>query len=174
MSVTGEQCREGLEACLRHGWLRVVDQAAADEVRSLLEADPALLALPRTAAGRSREYTHVSDPSWPGGSRPVPIPDAYLLGQIDFTQTGAALFRAICAEWLGPDWEDDLEVSNGHYREVHYYCESDEGFADTAEEHVAKGDVVRAHRVVPLGPWCVRWWERFPAGYRLELELGEP
>jgi hypothetical protein len=41
------------------------------------------------------------------------------------------------------------------------------------QEHVAKGDVVRARRVVPIGPWCVYWWERFPAGYRLELELGE-
>ena len=25
----------------------------------------------------------------------------------------------------------------------------------------------------PIGPWCVYWWDRFPAGYRLEFEVGE-
>jgi hypothetical protein len=42
------------------------------------------------------------------------------------------------------------------------------------QEHIAKGDVVRARRVVPIGPWRVYRWERFPTGYRLGLELGEP
>ena len=33
---------------------------------------------------------------------------------------------------------------------------------------------VRAHRLAPIGPWCGSWWERFPSGYRLELEIGNP
>ena len=37
---------------------------------------------------------------------------------------------------------------------------------------VLLGDFVRASQVVPIGPWCVYWWERFPSGYRLELKLG--
>jgi hypothetical protein len=50
----------------------------------------------------------------------------------------------------------------------------DEGFPRIVQEHMARGEVVRACRVVPIGPWCVAWWETFSAGYRLELELGDP
>jgi hypothetical protein len=174
VTISAEACREGLEACLRYGWLRVIDPRAIDEVRSLLAADSALLALPRTAEGRPRECCYNVDPMWPGRLRPIPLPDAYRLGRIDFTPAGAALYRMTSAEWLGPDWEDDLIVSRGYYWEEHHYSETDEGFDHIVQEHVAKGDVVRARRVEPIGPWCVYWWERFPAGYRLELELGEP
>jgi hypothetical protein len=41
-------------------------------------------------------------------------------------------------------------------------------------EYAAGGEVVRASRLVPIGPWCIRWWQRYPAGYRLELEIGDP
>jgi hypothetical protein len=172
--ITGEQCREGLEACLRNGWLRVADQRAIDEARSLLATDPALLALPRTAEGRTRECCSDIDPLRPGQLRPAPPTAAYWLGWIDFTPAGAMLYRMTSAEWLGPDWEDDLVVSWGYSWEEHHYCETDEGFDRIAQEHTDKGDIVRTRRVVPIGPWCVYWWERFPAGYRLELELGEP
>jgi hypothetical protein len=93
---------------------------------------------------------------------------------IDFSPHGAALYRMIAAEWLGPDWEDGLRVCNEYYREEHRYCESEEGLRGIVHEHTAKGEVVRASRVAPLGPWRVRWWERFPAGFRLELEIGDP
>ena len=39
-------------------------------------------------------------------------------------------------------------------------------------EYEAEGWVVRSARVVPIGPWCVSWWEQFAAGFRLELEVG--
>jgi hypothetical protein len=80
----------------------------------------------------------------------------------------------IAAEWLGLDWEDDLSVWNDYYREEHRYCETEEGLQGIVQEHAARGEVVRTSKLVPLGPWCVYWWERFPAGYRLELEIGEP
>ena len=38
-------------------------------------------------------------------------------------------------------------------------------------EYEAEGWVVRPPRVVPIGPWCVYWWEQFPAGFRMELEI---
>jgi hypothetical protein len=147
---------------------------SSDEVRSLLAADPALLALPRTAAGRLQECCFDVDPQWPGRLRPAPLPDSDWLGRIDFTLAGAALYRTTSAEWLGPDWEDALVVARGYSWEEHHYGQTDEGFDHIIQEHVAKGDVVRDSRVVPIGPWCVSWWERFAAGYRLELELGEP
>jgi hypothetical protein len=80
--------------------LRTVDPRTASEVRSLLSADPVLLAVPRTAENRPRECSYAIDPLRYG--------------------------------------------------------------------------VIRARRVGPIGPWCVCWWERFSAGFRLELELGDP
>lgn len=80
----------------------------------------------------------------------------------------------ISAEWLGANWEDDLRVARGYEWEEHRYCRSAEGFPGIADEHRTRGDVVRAGRVVPIGPWCVWWWDRFPEGYRLELELSAP
>jgi hypothetical protein len=29
-------------------------------------------------------------------------------------------------------------------------------------------------RTVPLGRWCIRWWEHFETGVRLEFEIGDP
>jgi hypothetical protein len=173
VTVSEGQCRDGLDTCLRYGWLRRVDQRTLDEVRLLLRDDAALLAVPRTAEGRPRECCYTVDPLRHGRLVPVPMPDARRWGEIDFSPAGAALYRMIADEWLGPDWEDALNVSRGYYWEAHHYCTSEEGFEGIVPEHVAKCDIVRG-RTVPIGPWCVWWWERFAAGYRLELELGEP
>jgi hypothetical protein len=174
LDVSESQCRGALEACLRYGWLRVTDARTTEEARLLLRDDSALLALPRTAECRPRECSYRFDPHRTGVLVPVPLPASYCWGEIDFSPTGATLYRAISAAWLGSDWEDDLHVSRVYFWEEHHYSEARDGFEQIVQEHVAKGDIVRASRVVPLGPWCAWWWERFPAGYRLELELGDP
>ncbi|WP_088259250.1 hypothetical protein [Fimbriiglobus ruber] len=174
VTISDEQCREGLEACLRYGWLRATDQRATAEVHTLLDADPAHLALPRTAENRPQECCYTFDPTRPGKLIPKPFPATYWLGKIDFSPAGATLYRTISAEWLGLDWEDALRVSRGYQWEEHCYCVAEEGFEGVTEEHVAKGSRVLARRVVPIGPWCARWWDRFPTGLRFELELGEP
>ena len=148
LTASEEECRIGLEACLRNGWLRVVDQQAIDEVQALLRDDPAFLPVPDRAE-----------------SRP---------GEVDFTPAGAALYRMIAAEWLGRDWEDSLSIENVYYREEHHYCEHEEGFQSVRQELADSGEVVRSSKLVPLGPWCSDWWNRFPAGYRLELKIGDP
>jgi hypothetical protein len=146
--VSEADCRTALDACLRKGWLRAADPPAIDEVRALLRDDPATLPVTCQIARREDE--------------------------IDFTPEGAALYRRIAAEWLGPDWEDRLTVENEYYREEHWYCEEEEGLQGIASGYQARGEVVRASRLTAIGPWCVYWWERFPAGYRLELEIGDP
>lgn len=93
-------------------------------------------------------------------------------GEIDFTPVGATLYRMIGAEWLGPDWEDDLSVWNEYYREEHRYCEAEEGLQDVIQKQMGRDEVILSSKLVPLGPWCVHWWERFPSGYRLELKIG--
>ena len=80
----------------------------------------------------------------------------------------------IASEWLGPDWEDDLIVEKGQYWEEHRYCTSAEGFRDVVTEHTDHGALVLESKEVPIGPWCVYWWEQFPAGFRLELKIQEP
>ena len=174
VAISEAECRDGLESCLRYDWLRVVDQPTIDDVRSLLAADSAYLALPRTAENRPRQCSFVIDPLRPGQLLPVPLPASHQLGEIDFSPAGAQLYRMICSDWLGPDWENNFSASRGYYWEEHHYCETDDGFERIVQEHIAKGDNLRAARVVPLGPWCVYWWERFPTGYRLELELENP
>jgi hypothetical protein len=173
-TISDEQCSEGLEACLRYGWLRVTDQRATAEVDAILVSDPTQLALPRTARNLPQECCYTFDPARPGKMVPKPFPATYRLGKIDFSPAGARLYRMIAAEWLGLDWEDALLVSRGYYWEEHRYCAAEEGFEGVTEEHVAKGARVLARRIVSIGPWCVRWWDRFPTGFRLELELGEP
>jgi hypothetical protein len=148
LTISEEEYRSGLEACLRYGWLRVVDQHAVGEVWSLLRNDPALL--------------------------PVPGEAVSSLGVIDFSPDGAALYRMIAAEWLGPDWEDNLSVWKAYYWEEHRYCETEEGLRGIVQEHSDSGNVVRSSKVVPIGPWCVWWWERFPVGFRMELEVEDP
>lgn len=168
--VSEEECREGLEACLRYGWLRTLDRQVIDEVHALLQNDQALLAIPRTAEIGPEGRCYDLDDS---GKVlvPMPKPPKSRRGRIDFSQVGATLYRMISAEWLGPDWEDDLHVSNTYCWEEHRYCESEAGFELIANEYTAEGNIIRASRVIPIGPWCVYWWERFPAGYRFELEL---
>jgi hypothetical protein len=107
-------------------------------------------------------------------SLPVPSKVESRQGEIDFTSCGATLYRMIAAEWLGPDWENALSVWNDYYRKEHRYSEAEEGLHGVVQELAARGEFVRENTLVPLGPWCVFWWERFPAGYRLELKIGEP
>jgi hypothetical protein len=173
VAVSEEECRSGLDACLRYGWLRVVNQDTLEEVSALLRNDPALLAVPKTAdCRRSNGLCYVLGQH--GKLVPVPKPAERRWGEIDFSPCGAAQYRMIAADWLGPDWEDDLRVGKAYYCEEHRYCEAEEGLRGIVQDHEARGEVVRASRVVPIGPWCVHWWKRFPAGYRMELEIGAP
>jgi hypothetical protein len=147
VTASEEECRAGLDACLRYGWLRIVDEGALHEIEALLGSEPAIM----VTAGNIGQ-----------------------LGDIDFTPRGAALYRMLVGDWLGPDWEDDVTAWKESFREEHYYCESEDGLPGRGQDRAVLCEAVRASRVVPIGPWCVWWWEQFPKGYRLELKIGEP
>ncbi len=172
IAITEADLSQGQEACLLKGWLRVLDRPAIDRIRELLRNDTGAVVLPITAGLITNSRRYVADSLQPGQLISIQD-DAHILGMIDFTPEGAALYRTIMAEWLGSDWEDDLEVSNQYFCEVHRYCETEEGFLESYGAEIPVGHVVRAERVVPIGPWCVRWWERFPSGYRQEREIEE-
>ena len=140
---------------------------------TLLRKDRAVLAVPRTAELRHEGWEYAADPSQQGKLIIRPALFERRWGELDFAPAGAELYRKISAEWLGRDWEDDLVVSNGYYWEVHYYCETEDGFEEVESKHEAVGKV-RSRRIATIGPRCVSWWERFLAGYKLELKIGEP
>src|SRR5262249_2914857 len=62
LTVSREECRAGLEACLKYGWLRLMDRQSVAETRAHLEGD----------AARS----------------PLPVEPLHDVGEIDFTPTG--------------------------------------------------------------------------------------
>ncbi len=145
IAAAEEECRAAMDACLARGWLRVVDHRAAAEIEALLQADTASVLLP--------------DEAVPG------------LGEVDFTLAGAALYRAVSKEFLGPGWQDGLCVWRELEREEHRYGETERDVLSALQECQDRGVEVVASWVVPIGPWCVYWWRRFPRGYRLELEV---
>jgi hypothetical protein len=144
LTVSEPECRAGLDACLAKGWLRRVDAHAYREIDAWLHQHPAQALLPGEVLGQ---------------------------GQIDFTPAGAELFRAISREFLGPDWDAALHVERELYREEHRYGETEEDIESALQDYAIRRQSVEVSRVVPIGPWCVYWWNRFPRGYRLELKI---
>ena len=170
--VSPEGYRNGLDACLHNGWLRVVDRQVIGEIQALLEDNAVFLAVPKRAENRPSGYRCGMDPQ--GNLVPLPVPIERRCGEVDFCPSGATLYRMISAEWLGRNWEDYLSVANTYYWEEHHYCKAATGFGGMIQERSAQGEVVRSSRVIPIGSWCVFWWKQFSNGYRLELVFGEP
>jgi hypothetical protein len=145
VEVSADECRAALDVCLAAGWLRLVDAAAVTEIKALLWNEPAAVPLPDEIVGH--------------------------LGSVDFTPAGAALYRQVNEECLGLGWDDGLCLQKELFREEHRYGATAQDILPALEDSRVKGEDVVACRVVPIGPWCVWWWERFPSGYRLELEV---
>jgi len=145
VETSEEQCRIAMETCLHNDWLRIIDQDALDEINTLLQSDPVLMPVPQVIHGA--------------------------IGDLDFTPAGAVLYKMIMAQWRGPDWEDHLQVEKKTYQEQHYYCEDYYGFGGVLLGMVSGNQRIRVRRIGCIGPWCVKWWERYGCGFRLELEV---
>jgi hypothetical protein len=158
-TISEEECRSGLQDCLRLGWFMSADIDPANERRVARETVDRIAAI---------EALLRDEPTI------MPIAPEWVLRAIHFTPSGAALYRMLAAEWLGPAWEDAIHVRKETYREEHRYCETEECLQAVLQEYAGGELKVRASKVVPIGPWCFHWWKRFPRGYRLELQLGDP
>lgn len=146
LPLSENDCRKGARSCVEHGWLRRFDEPAQLEIDALLRQDPTINPL--------RSSSNSVD-------------------DLEFTPVGAALYRMITAEWLGADWEDGLVVTRDLCWEEHHYCTSRSVVEAILQEYIERDACIRASRIVPIGPWCVYWWEHFESGFRLEIELGE-
>jgi hypothetical protein len=145
--LSERSCRAAVMVCKDVGWLRDGSEQVSAEIENLLRADGAIM--------------------------PVPFDPVNHQFGIDFTVEGAELYRKLSAEILGPDWEDTIDVEEVLFLEVHYYCAREAAIAAANAECEERGDVPISSRTVPIGPWCVYWWERFSSGYRLELTFGK-
>jgi hypothetical protein len=145
--LTEAECENGLRACLHYGWLRPVNEQTIAEIRSLLSADSA--------------------------SMPVPFEPTVGQYEVDFSVSGAELYRMLSTEILGLCWEDCLSVENSYYREEHYYCATEAGLIPVPHAYGMSKRTPSSNRIVPIGPWCVWWWERYRSGFRSEITYGE-
>lgn len=159
VTVSEEECRTGLRECLRLGWLSSAELDPADPARQTVARET----LDRIAEVKALLQTEPAV---------MPIALTWALRSLHFTPSGAARYRGLAAEWLGPAWEDEVTVSQQSYREEHHYCETEEGVQAALQKYACRQEEVLASKVVPIGPWCVQWWKRFPRGYRVELQVG--
>ncbi len=136
------------QRCLERGWLQPIHEVSIAEIRAMVEADDAITPLPLNL----QRYRY----------------------ELDFTMAGANIYRALSAEVHGAGWENSLIVEKSYYRELHRYCATEAGLRSLQEEYSEHADVLRKARIVPIGPWCVYWWRRYAAGFRVELIIGEP
>jgi len=149
VELSDEECLNALEGCLRNGWIRQLDRAAIAEIQASLRLEPA--------------------------ETPLPLDFAARLGGLDYTPVGAGLYWSIVTEVNGPDWLATFSLTHEYYREEHRYCESRGGCTSGVFGGLATaGKAVRSEQCPRIGPWCAHWSEKFPSGYRLELQLGDP
>jgi hypothetical protein len=143
-----KEYRGALQVCLANSWLRLIGSTASDEIVAVFERDPVLA--------------------------PLGFAGQRAIGEVDFTSCGAALYQMIAAEYWGLDWDAALRVEKPFYRKEHHYCEVEEPLQEVPREYAARREtVLAASDIIPIGPWCVYWWDQFPAGYMLEIEIGD-
>jgi hypothetical protein len=146
IAITEQECRAAQAGCLLKGWAQTVDRKALDAIHALLRADPAFMPLGSRTAGQ--------------------------VGEIDFTVCGAELYQAISAEYFGPCWDAEIYVERTSSWCELIFSETEEGIHKMLHPHAGPGPQILWVRTRSIGPWCSRWWQRFPGGYRVECEKG--
>ncbi len=144
-SLTGDECRVGLDACLAHGSVRIVDKAVQEEIAGLLRS-----------SGTISPWAEVI------GN----------IGELDFTPNGAVLYQMISVEYRGSDWDAEICLSTENYRKEHRYCRTREAIQTVLDSYETSGEKLTSKTTTTIGPWCVYWWKEFSDGYLLETEIG--
>jgi hypothetical protein len=142
------RCEEALSACLNRGWLRVIDDDAIEEIEYLVEG--------RRLIGPVYGY---------------PRP-----GDVDFTPQGADVFLRLGEDLYGPDWgtETVYEVRKPAESRLKVYCRTLRIATKVMYDYEHRYDVIAVGDPRPIGPWCVYWWDEYPAGFRINVELAPP
>jgi hypothetical protein len=150
---------EVVRGFLDKGWLRCLDEAAMREINSSL-TDVALVcdeeAMPR-------------------------------VGDCDFTLVGAQAYKAVLSAKPDPEWRFPLEAPaarvvsrpEASLTEVECYalqpCSVQDALYGTGEGwgfELAERPVLSTTQPETVGPWCSRWWNQHPRGYRFKAVFG--
>jgi hypothetical protein len=143
--ISEREAAAGLRECLEAGWLRRIDEPALRAIRADIES--------RGLIGPVY--------GWPQA------------GDVDFTPRGVECYLTL----IDALREDDDPGQNAFYVDTPtgetVYCVTLEASRSVIDQHGRDPGVITSSEPVPIGPWCVSWWERFPSGYRIDIE-GSP
>ena len=105
-------------------------------------------------------------------SCPPLVPSDPQRDSIALSETGARFLIEQGPKILGSAWLDGWSVSREFFRREHRYVRNLRDVAAVFEKYSDKSEErVQINSIEEIGPWCVYWWERFPRGFRIELEI---
>ncbi len=104
---------------------------------------------------------------------PKPVDGFPGIGDIDFTQEGAHLYLEMRHRVFHPKETDYwcavlLGEQEGHIQILATTKSAANGFL---HDTMPPGSIVKRSKFEKVGPWITRWWEIFPNGWRLEVDI---
>jgi hypothetical protein len=148
-------------SCIDKGWLRCLDDSTLAEIRNCLTGVELVCdaeAIPR-------------------------------VGDMDFTLLGTQVYKADLLGSPEPWWKDRLDAPSArvvsrtdpNHCEVEVYMIQPASVTDALyrmregwAHELARCPVVSSTPPEGVGPWCSRWWNQHPAGYRLTAVICQP
>jgi hypothetical protein len=142
--VTKMNCEAALTACITKHWLRIIDTSSLKAIRSFV----------RNSNLGGPVYGYPS------------------IGDVDFTPEGAILYQNLYRQL----YRRSLEARHGYPREIaagkfRYYYQRRKAVLGAISDWKQQETLLSVGRIVPIGPWCVYWWKRFPKGYGVDVEF---
>lgn len=91
---------------------------------------------------------------------------------LELSEAGARLLVENGEALLGAAWLDGWSTSRQVFSRVRRYARDFLDIAAVFEEYSDYPEnMVKLGPIQKIGPWCLYWWNRFPSGYLVEIEL---
>lgn len=136
-----KECEKAVDALLERGWIHAVTRSSLNSLQGKL-AD--------------LEYG-------------IPVYDLPQVGDVDFTEEGADIFRDLSDELYGPLWFSKALIENEEQTQKTLYAYNSADIDDARNEAVRRGVNVVSKDL--LGKWCIYWWKRYESGWRITFEI---
>lgn len=156
---TYDECADALHSCVRKGWIWNHDDSACGRInRHLSSFGPVKLLqkIPSPNMGQftlSLEGSDLFQSVYAAAYGDTSTFDAWEVGEDVFPQGTRCAYEKIIER-------ENLE----YYGTTKYGVSSYDGYDD------AEWTVLRQSDPVPIGPWCVYWWNQFESGWKVEIE----
>ena len=137
-TVDVASCRMALESLRHRGWLQIVDKSVL-------------------ACLRQKVASLQCDP---------PVYGFPELGDVDFTDKGAEVFRGLSSDLYGRYFFSEAVVADEQSTGKTVYTARKSRVETIVNEGWSLGFAVSRTKI---GPWCIYWWKVFPSGWRMEF-----